>query len=392
MWHNASDMGSSSETYDTAAKETLQDLARELGFDRVGVTSAEPFEQAEAVALERVRTGLMDGLPWYHEARVRRGASPSDILPGARSVISVAMSYYADDERPPARNPAMRGRVARYARGRDYHGVMQRRLKQLVASLSERIGRPVQARVYVDTGPMQDRAVAERAGVGWFGKNTNVLTSSHGSWVFLGQIVTDLALEPDAPVKKTCGRCTICIDDCPTGALIAPYVLDNAKCISFLTIELRGTIPRHLRPLVGDWVFGCDICQDVCPVNRKAQPTREPAFRTGEHGFDATDLLPLLTLTEAEFRERFAGSPIRRAKYAGLLRNACVALGNIGDSRAVPALAAALQHESSLVRGHAAWALGAIGGEDARSALRSAQATEADEDVQEELAAALAAG
>ncbi len=385
-------MQSGSGTYDAEAKEAVQDLARELGFDRVGVTSAGPFDQAEAVALERVRAGLMDGLPWYHEERVRRGASPSDILPGARSVISVAMSYYADDEPPPDRGPVLRGKVARYARGRDYHGVMERRLKQLVASLSERIGRPVQARVYVDTGPMQDRAVAERAGVGWFGKNTNVLTSSHGSWVFLGQIVTDLALEPDAPVKKTCGRCTICIDDCPTGALIAPYVLDNAKCISFLTIELRGPIPRHLRPLVGDWVFGCDICQDVCPVNRKAQPTREPAFRTGEHGFAAMNLLPLLEMTEAEFRERFAGSPIRRAKYAGLLRNACVALGNIGDERAVPALTAALGHESSLVRGHAAWALGVIGGEAAHEALWYAQATETDESVQEELTAALPAG
>ncbi len=384
-------MQSVSETYDAEAKEAVQNLAREFGFDRVGVTSAEPFEGAEAIALERVRAGLMDGLPWYHEARVRRGASPSDILPGARSVISVAMSYYADDE-PPDRDPVLRGKVARYAQGRDYHGVMQRRLKQLVASLSERIGRPVQARVYVDTGPMQDRAVAERAGVGWFGKNTNVLTSSHGSWVFLGQIVTDLALEPDAPLRKTCGRCTICIDDCPTGALIAPYVLDNAKCISFLTIELRGPIPRHLRPLVGDWVFGCDICQDVCPVNRKAQPTQEPAFRTGEHGFAAMDLLPLLAMTEEEFRERFAGSPIRRAKYAGLLRNACVALGNIGDARTIPALADALGHESSLVRGHAAWALGAIGGEAAHEALRSAQATETDESVQEELTAALTAG
>ena len=381
----------STDTYDATAKAAVQALARELGFDRVGITSAEPFEQAEAVALERVRDGLMDGLPWYHEARVRRGASPSEILPGARSIISLAMSYYVDDELPQDQEPLMRGQVARYARGRDYHGVMQRRLKQLVTSLSERIGRPVQAKIYVDTGPMQDRAVAERAGVGWFGKNTNVLTSSHGSWVFLGQIVTDLELEPDAPLKKTCGRCTTCIDDCPTGALIAPYVLDNSKCISYLTIELRGPIPRHLRPLVGDWVFGCDICQDVCPVNRKAQPTREPSFRTGEHGYAAMDLLPLLSMTESEFRERFAGSAIWRAKYAGLLRNACVALGNIGDARAVPALTTALGHESSLVRGHAAWALGAIGGESARVALESAQATESDEGVQDEIAAALAA-
>ena len=378
--------------YDAKAKETVQTLARELGFERVGITSADPFEQAEAIALERVRDGLMDGLPWYHEARVKRGAHPSGILPGARSIISLAMSYNVDDDPPPTVAPGLRGKVARYARGRDYHGVMQRRLKQLVASLSERIGRPVQARVYVDTGPMQDRAVAERAGVGWFGKNTNVLTSGLGSWVFLGQILTDLSLEPDAPVKKTCGRCTICIDDCPTGALIAPYVLDNTKCISYLTIELRGPIPRHLRPLVGDWVFGCDICQDVCPVNRKAQPTREPAFRTGEHGYAAMDLLPLLAMTEAEFSERFAGSAIRRAKYAGMLRNTCVALGNVGDPRAVPALAGALAHESSLVRGHAAWALGAIGGEAARAALKSAQATEANESVLEELTAALAAG
>ena len=378
--------------YDAEAKEAVKSLAAELGFDGVGVTTAEPFDRAEAVAMERLRNGLMDGLPWYHEERVRRGASPSEILPGARSIIAVAMSYNGDEEPPPSGQPALRGKVARYARGLDYHGIMQRRLKQLVASLSERIGRPVQARTYVDTGPMQDRAVAERAGIGWFGKNTNVLTSGHGSWVFLGQILTDLALEPDAPVKKTCGRCTICIDDCPTGALIAPYVLDNTRCISYLTIELRGSIPMHLRPLVGDWVFGCDICQDVCPVNRKAQPAREPAFRTGEHGFAAMDLLPLLRMTESEFMERFAGSPIRRAKYAGLLRNACVALGNIGDARAVPALVVALGHESSLVRGHAAWALGAIGGEAARTALESARDAEADESVLEEIAAALAAG
>ncbi len=384
-------MPETAETRDSLTTEAVKSIALELGFDRVGVTSAEPFEQAEAVALERVRGGLMDGLPWYHEARVRRGARPIDILPGARSIIAVAMSYYAPDESPPGEPPALRGSVARYARGRDYHGVMQRRLKQLARSLSERAGRPVQAKVYVDTGPMQDRAVAERAGVGWFGKNTNVLTPGLGSWTVLGQIVTDLDLEPDAPMKKTCGRCTTCIDDCPTGALIAPYVLDNTRCISYLTIELRGPIPRSLRPLVGDWVFGCDICQDVCPVNRKAQPTREPAFRTGEHGFAAMDLLPLLSMTESQFAERFAGSPIRRAKYQGLLRNACVALGNIGDARAVPALADALRHNSSLVRGHAAWALGAIGDDDARAALLSAQAAETDDDVREEIAAALAA-
>ena len=378
--------------YDVKAKEAVRSLATELGFDLVGITSAEPFQEAEEITLERVRDGLMHGLPWFHEARVKRGCNPQEILPGARSIIAVAMSYMAED--PPQANDSasFKGKVARYAWGQDYHKVMERRLKLLAQRLSERLDQPVQARVYVDTGPMLDRAVAERAGVGWFGKNTNVLTRSHGSWVFLGQIITDLELEPDAPSKKTCGQCRVCIDECPTGAIIAPYVLDNAKCISYLTIELRGPVPRHLRPLVGDWVFGCDICQDVCPVNRKAQPTREPAFQPGEHGFPALELLPLLKTTEEEFRARFANSPIKRAKRAGLLRNVCVALGNIGDPKAVPALAEALRHDIALVRGHAAWALGAIGGPEAELALRDALALEADVDVREEIAEALNSG
>ena len=382
-------MTSETKPYDAKAKEAVRSLAAELGFDLVGVTSAEPFHEAEAITLERVRDGLMDGLPWFHEARVKRGCNPQEILPGARSIIAVAMSYMAEDQ-PQADGPAPpRGKVARYAWGQDYHKVMERRLKLLAQRLSERLERPVQAKVYVDTGPMPDRAVAERAGIGWFGKNTNVLTRSHGSWVFLGQIITDLELEPDAPSKKTCGQCRICIDECPTGAIIAPYVLDNAKCISYLTIELRGPMPKDLRPLVGDWVFGCDICQDVCPVNRKALPTREPAFQTGEHGFSALELLPLLKITEEEFRERFANSPIKRAKRAGMLRNVCVALGNIGDPAAVPALSETLSHELPLARGHAAWALGAIGGPEAEGALREALTLEEDEEVRAEIEEAL---
>ena len=160
-------------------------------------------------------------------------------------------------------------------------------------ALPQRIGRQVSTRVFVDDGPMNDRAAAERAGVGWFGKNTNILTSSHGSWVFLSQIVTDLDLKPDSPLKKNCGECVLCIDACPTGAIVSPYVIDNTRCISFLTIELRGTIPIDLRPLMGDWVFGCDICQDVCPVNRKIDDSKEPAFRQ-RNGFAAPQLIPLL--------------------------------------------------------------------------------------------------
>ena len=374
----------------TRATEVVKAYARELGFDLVGIASAEPFSAEEAIALERIRDGLMDGLPWYHAARVKRGCRPQEILPGARSIIAVAMSYMAEDT--PQDGDALRGRVGRYAWGQDYHRVMEKRLKLFVQGLSEQLGQSIQAKVYVDTGPMLDRAVAERAGIGWYGKNTNILTRSHGSWVFLGQVITDVELEPDKPLKKTCGNCTLCIDQCPTGAIVAPYVIDNTKCISYLTIECRGPIPRHLRPLVGDWVFGCDICQDVCPVNRKAQPTREPAFQTGEHGFTALELLPLLKITEEEFRERFRNSPIKRAKWAGLLRNVCVALGNIGDSRAVPSLIEALHHDEPLVRGHAAWALGRIGGPEAKDALAQAMATEADEDVREELVVAVDMG
>jgi len=297
------------------------------------------------------------------------------------------MSYMTEDTDQDT--DAIRGKVGRYAWGSDYHKVMEQRLRVFVHGLSERLGHSIQAKVYVDTGPMLDRAVAERASIGWFGKNTNILTRSHGSWVFLGQVVTDLELEPDKPSKKTCGQCTLCIDQCPTGAIVAPYVIDNTKCISYLTIEHRGAIPLNLRPLMGDWVFGCDICQDVCPVNRKAQPTKEPAFQTGEHGFTALELLPLLTMTEDEFRETFRNSPIRRAKRAGMLRNVCVALGNIGDPEAVPALTDALHHDEPLVRGHAAWALGRIGGPNVKGALKQALDTEKDKDVREELGLAL---
>ena len=178
------------------------------------------------------------------------------------------MSYLTPE--PRADGAAPRGKVGRYAWGDDYHGVLKDRLETLAQRMPELAGRPVRSRIFVDDGAMIDRAAAERSGVGWFGKNTNILTPSHGSWVLLGQVITDLHLEPDVPLAKSCGECVRCIDACPTGAIVAPFVIDNRRCISFLTIELRGAIPPDLRPLVGDWVFGCDICQDVYPVNRKA--------------------------------------------------------------------------------------------------------------------------
>ena len=351
---------------ETAVKE----YAAELGFDLARITSAEQFAEDRAIALERIEAGLMDGLPWYTRERVKRGSQPQELLPGARSVICLGLNYYQEDvaERPP-----LTGKVARYARGRDYHRLMKGRIRRYVEGLAQRLGQSVSARWYVDDGPMLDRAAANRAGLGWFGKNTNILTPQLGSWVFLGQVITDLELTPDPPLAKTCGNCVRCIDACPTGAITAPYTIDNSRCISHLTIENRGSIPRELRPLMLDWVFGCDICQEVCPVNRKARPTREPAFHREE--LASLDLIGLLELTDSEFLQRFQGTPIMRAKRVGLQRNACVALGNLGDSQAVAALARALGNAEPLVQGHAAWALGQIGGSRARDALEQAQSS-----------------
>ncbi len=363
-------------------------LARKLGFDPVGITSAQPFSETEAVLVDRIRQGLMDGLPWFHESRVRRGCNPDAMLSGARSIISLALSYDTPEPATPDGDNELRGHVSRYAWGPDYHKVMERRVKTLVQGLQEMGG---SARFYVDYGPVPDRAVAARAGVGWHGKNSNVLTTRYGSWVFLADIITDLDLAPDRPLKKSCGGCSACIPSCPTGAIVAPYVIDNTRCISYQTIENKGPIPRELRPLMGDWVFGCDICQDVCPVNHHAKTPGDSAFAATWIEQSRPDLQALLGLNEEDFGTRFRGSPVRRAGWAGLLRNACVALGNSGSRAAIPALSKALAHPAALVRGHAAWALGRLGGASALDALDQALLDEREPSVLEEIILAMAA-
>ena len=370
-----------------ALTRRVKAAALRLGFDPVGITSAEPFTETEEVVAERIRLGLMDGLPWYHEARARRGCHPEQILPDAKSIIALALDYQVEPLPEPV-DGRPRGRISRYAWRRDYHRVFEQRVKELIRELQSLGGG--HAKFYVDYGPMPDRAVAARAGIGWHGKNTNLLTATRGSWVFLAELLTDLGLEPDRPLKKSCGRCTACIPACPTGAIVAPYVLDNTRCISFHTIENRGPIPRELRPLFGDWVFGCDVCQDVCPVNERVSPQGDPDFAPRMSEDARPDLVGLLELTEEEFQARFRGSPVRRAKRAGLQRNACVALGNSGDPSAVPALTRALREAEPLVRGHAAWALGRLGGADAEQALREAEVGEKEADVVQEIRAALA--
>ena len=368
----------------------VKEKALAMGFDLVRITSAQEFSEDRLSALQRIRDGLMDGLPWYNEARVRRGTEPEKLLPGAKSIICLALNYFPGPQKEgdgADEDPVPLGKIARYARGRDYHRVMKRKMRDLVDDLNGILDVKVSARWYVDDGPMLDRAAAARAGLGWFGKNSNILTSELGSWVFLGQIVTNLELETDAALRKTCGSCVTCIDSCPTGAIVAPYVIDNVRCISYQTIENRGPIPLELRPKMLDWVFGCDICQEVCPVNRKAQPAAEPSFARRE--MDFIGLVELLGLTDEDFRKRFAGTPIMRTKRVGLQRNACVALGNLRKTEAVPALSRALATAEPLVKGHAAWALGEIGGKPAFACLEQAAGSESESEVLAEINAAL---
>ncbi len=366
-------------------RQRVDRLAREVGFDLVAVADAGEFTADRNEALKRIDGGLMDGLPWFTKDRVRRGTDPEALLPGARSIICLGMNYYNVDQDDAITQPG--GKVARYARGRDYHRVMKRRMRRLVLQLTVELGDEFAARWYVDDGPMLDRAAAARAGLGWFGKNGNILTPTLGSWVLLGQIITDLPLVPDQPLVKTCGQCSRCIPSCPTDAIVAPYVVDNRRCISFLTIEHDGVIPIELRSAMGNLVFGCDICQEICPVNRKALATEDANF--GRRDLSSLDLIELLEMTEQEFRQRFAGTPIMRAGWLGMRRNACIALGNSGDRAAAPALRSALHDPAAMVRQHAAWALGMVGGEAAREALNAAMATEADLRARDEIQLAL---
>jgi len=375
----------------------IGELAHSLGFDLVGIAPA-----AAASTHSRYLAWLAEG---YHgemaylarEDAVARRADPARSLPGVRTVI-VAAANYATLPLPAdlARDPA-RGILARYAWGDDYHEWFQPRLQQLVALVEAATGGPVAHRAYVDTGPLLERELAARCGLGFIGKNTNLIHPRLGSWLLLGELLLGLELEPGvsaesgpAPAEPgTCGGCRRCLDACPTGALVAPYLLDARRCLSYLTIELKGAIPGELRPALGNRIFGCDRCQEVCPWNRRfARPSREAAFQP-RPGAIAPRLLDLITLDEEGFARRFGGSPVMRARRRGLLRNVAVALGNWGDPAALPGLRSALHDPEPLVRGHAAWALGRIPGGEARQSLALALCTEAEGSVQAELRAAL---
>ncbi len=307
----------------------IKDEARALGFDAVGVAPVTPSDYGDFYEawLAAGYAGEMAYLARRDAVAKRR--DPRLILPAARSVVVVALNYYQGPQKSMAPEDGQRGRVARYAWGDDYHDLMWARLDQLAAFIAMQVGQPVAHRRYVDTGPLLERELAVRAGLGWFGKNTMLINPKLGSWLLLGELLLDLELAYDPPFRGDhCGTCTRCIAACPTACILPDRTLDASRCISYLTIEYRGEeIPQALRPYLGDWVFGCDVCQEVCPWNRFAQPTDEPAFRP-RPGMPALELDELMGLDDEGFRRRFNGSPLERAKRRGLRRNAAAVLEN----------------------------------------------------------------
>ena len=364
----------------------LKAEARRQGFDLAGITSPDPPPHLPTYQrwLEAGRHGEMAYLA-TERARGRR-ANPRELLPECRSILVVGMNYLPERPLDPDG-----GRVAAYALGNDYHDVIPARLGAVVAWLEKEVGGAVPHRIYTDTGPILERDLAERAGLGWIGKNTCLIHPHLGSYFLLAEALLGLDLPFDEPfTTDQCGSCTRCLDACPTHCILPDRTIDARRCISYLTIELKGPIPTDLRPAMGDWLFGCDVCQEVCPWNRRfARPTAEPDFQP-RAVLRSPAPAHLLEMDRPVFRQAFKGSPVLRPRRRGFLRNAAVAAGNRLDRSALPGLRKAiLSEEEPLVRRHAAWALGRIGGDEALSVLRQAEASEGDEDVLGEISTAL---
>lgn len=341
--------------YAVFAKD-IKRWGRELGFAQVGIAAGE-LVQAE-IHLNRWLAAGFHGQMHYMARHGNKRARPAELVPGTQRIICVRMDYLPE---PMARaqhissDPAQ-AFISRYALGRDYHKVLRGRLKQLVARMEQQIG-CFSHRLFVDSAPVMEKPLAEQAGLGWIGKHSNLLSREAGSWFFLGEIYVDQPLPVDSSSRKHCGTCQACIESCPTAAIVAPYVLDARRCIAYLTVELAGSIPEDLRPLLGNRIFGCDDCQRVCPWNRRATLTTETDFQP-RHGLDCATLVELFAWDEDTFRQRTQGTAIHRLGHERWLRNISVALGNAAPSAAIhAALSSRLTHPSPLVREHVAWAL-----------------------------------
>ena len=351
--------------------------AQRLGFFRMGVARCGTLPLRDKY--DSWLAEGMHGAMGYMQRQHARRCDPGSVLGGARTLLVLAMNYYSDgllDANP------LGGRISRYAWGEDYHVVLAERLHKLECFIRSEFP-DVRTMAYVDTGPVMEKVWGAQTSLGWMGKHSNLITRDRGSWVFIGVILADVELEYDRREADHCGTCTRCIEACPTGAIVAPCVVDARRCISYLTIEWRGKIPRPLRSGIGNRIFGCDDCQEVCPWNRFAQKTSEPAFHASPGNFNP-DLVPLLNLTSAEFNRRFRGSPVLRVRRDGFVRNVAVALGNSGSPAAVQPLSHSLSDESALVRAHAAWALRRLGTPEAVLALGKRRPLETDPSVLEE--------
>jgi epoxyqueuosine reductase len=339
----------------------IRRLGTELGFGAVGIADIDLAE--DEAHLERWLSAGRHGELDYMARHGRKRSRPAELVPGTLRVISVRMDYWPGENGADAAavlDDPMRGYVARYALGRDYHKVLRRRLQHLAEGIERRVG-PFGYRVFTDSAPVLEKALARNAGLGWIGKHTNLIARDAGSWFFLGELFTDLPLPVDRPTTAHCGSCTACLDVCPTRAIVAPYEVDARRCISYLTIELRGPIPEPLREKIGNRIFGCDDCQLFCPWNKFARRTAIGDFAP-RHTLDSTALTKLFAWTEAEWSSRTEGSAIRRAGYEGWLRNIAVALGNApSDPAVVGALESRRDDPSPLVREHVLWALGRHG-------------------------------
>ncbi len=374
-----------------ALKAEIKAHARSLGFDLVGIAPCEAPEEGYARYLSWLEAGHHAEMGYMaRPENVQRRGNPRLILPECQSIITLAVRYYKQTDKK-AQDEKPRGKVASYAWGDDYHDVLARWMRELVKFIEGKVGRSIPNRYYTDTGPILERDLAVRGGLGWLGKNGLLINPQLGSYLFLAEILLGLPLEPDEPFSADlCGSCTRCIDACPTHAILPNRTVDANLCISYLTIEHRGAVPSELREPIGNWVFGCDICQTVCPWNRRPPEEGNPAFAP-RASVPRPILSEELRLTPQEFNRKFKGSAVKRTKRRGYLRNAAVALGNSGNTskESIEALITALHDHEPLVRAHAAWALGRLGKAEARRALQAALASEENAEVRQEIRRAL---
>jgi epoxyqueuosine reductase len=362
-------------------RNDMEEIRKKLGIDLLGTTTAEPFHDVvETLQMYRER-GYESG---FEHPVIEERVDPSAHVPGAKSIVAIAMAYHTEQHADLKRPKGIRGALSKYAWGLDYHLVLREKLDELADEIQQRVGRKIKYSSSVDTGPLVDRSVAHRAGIGWFGKHCSIITEKFGSWVFLGQLVTDVAIEPSPPGPASlCGDCDLCMRACPTGALVDPFTTDSSKCLSYIT-QMKGFVPEEYRTKFGTRIWGCDTCQAVCPSNKGAAAGTHEGFLP-DQDLSYPDLLELLEMSNREFKRIFGKTAAAWRGLTVMKRNAIIALGNIKDARAVPKLIQLLQDERPEIRGTAAWSLGRIGGPEARAAVQKAMAEETDPQVMKEM-------